>query len=264
MNQDDGLESLLKQYTSNALADTFTAMPAVVAKTYLEEQRVDVQLLINRVTVDNASYIRPQVMSVPLMFPSSKTSMFSFPVNVGDTVLVVFSMRNIDSFKQGSVAPHDPETFRRFDRDDAVAIAGLHPFGMAPNNPSKHSLPHSTEDTVMVHNIGTSQENEVRLKASGDIVINSPSKVQVNCEAAEVNASESVTIDTPQTTVTGNMLVEGMLTYVSGLTGSGGSSTAVLTGNVVVDGEVTANGVNLSTHTHGGVDTGNGNTATPN
>jgi phage baseplate assembly protein V len=115
-----------------------------------------------------------------------------------------------------------------------------------------------------VSNIGSSNENEVRLKASGDIILNSPSKVEVNCTTAEVNASESVTIDTPETTVTGSLRVEGMLTYVAGMTGSGGSSTATITGDVVVTGDVISNGVVLDSHTHSGVETGSGNTGSPN
>ncbi len=265
MNQNDGLESLLKQYSANAKSEMFTSMPAKVVSTNKAEQRVDVQLLINRVTPDDQSVIRPIVISVPLVFPASKTSMFSFPVNKDDTVLVVFSMRNIDRFKGGSTSTHDPSSQRKLHRDDAIAIPGLFPFSQARNNPTKHTLDHSTDDCVMVHNLGTSSENEVRLKASGDIIINSPTQVQVNCTTAEINASESVTIDSPQTTVTGNMLVEGMFTYVAGLTGSGGtSSTATITGNIDLIGEMFINGGSVNTHTHSGVDAGDSSSDAPN
>lgn len=264
MNQNDGLEGLLHQYIRNAQAGVFTAMPARVLKADLSEQKVDVQLLQNRLNTDDTSTERPPILSVPLMFQGSKSSQFSFPVSAGDTVLIVFGMRDIDRFKAGSSQAHDPRTNRKYNRQDAIAIPGLFSFNQARNNPSKHSLDHSTDDAVVVSNIGTSNENEVRLKASGDIIINSPSKVEVNCTTAEVNASESVTIDTPETTVTGSLRVEGMLTYVAGMTGSGGSSTATITGDVVVTGEVVSNGVVLDSHTHNGVETGSGNTGSPN
>lgn len=264
MNQNDGLESLLKQYVGNGLNNTFTAMPARVINSDLATQKVDVQLLVNRLNADDTTTVRPPVLGVPLMFQGSVSSQFSFPVRAGDTVLVVFGMRNIDRFKGGSTDPHDPLTNRKYDRNDAIAIPGLFPFSQARNNPSKHSLDHSVDDAVISHNLGSGSENEVRLKANGDIIVNSPSKVEVNCSTAEINASDSVTVDTPETTVTGNLLVEGMLTYVSGMTGSGGSSTATLTGDVIVTGRVVSNGVELDTHTHGGVETGNGNTDGPN
>src|SRR5690606_29354382 len=142
----------------------------------------------------------------------------------------------------------------------------LFSFPSAVNNPDKRTLDHDTNDTVMVHNIGTGSECEVRLKASGDVIINSPGLVQVNCTTAEINASESVTIDTPQTTVTGDMLVQGVFTYVSGMVGSGstGGATASITGNVVVSDDVVASGISLVNHTHGGVQSGSSNTDVPN
>lgn len=41
-------------------------------------------------------------------------------------------------------------------------------------------------------------------------------------------------------------------------------STLTLTGSIVVSGDVTASGISLTTHTHGGVETGGGSTAGPN
>lgn len=172
MNQNDGLEGLLHQYIRNAQAGVFTAMPARVLKADLAEQKVDVQLLQNRLSTDDTSTERPPILSVPLMFQGSKSSQFSFPVSVGDTVLIVFGMRDIDRFKAGSSQAHDPRTNRKYNRQDAIAIPGLFSFSQARNNPSKHSLDHSTDDAVMVSNLGSGAENEVRLRASGAIEVN--------------------------------------------------------------------------------------------
>jgi hypothetical protein len=52
-----------------------------------------------------------------------------------------------------------------------------------------------------------------------------------------------VTIDSPDTTCTGNLLVKGKLTYQGGMSGSGGSgAAAAISGNVEVDGNVNASG----------------------
>lgn len=48
------------------------------------------------------------------------------------------------------------------------------------------------------------------------------------------------------------MLVEGVLTYVSGMVGSasGGGSAATITGSVDVSDDVTASGISLISHVH--------------
>ncbi len=78
-------------------------------------------------------------------------------------------------------------------------------------------------------------------------------KVIVNCKEATVNAATSVTLNTPETHCTGNMTVDGLLTYKGGMNGSTGSgAAATITGNVnFVGGSLTHNSKNIgSTHTH--------------
>lgn len=274
--EDIGLESLLRQYITNTVNGMFTAIPAkVVGDVNLAQQRVDVQILIDRVTTDDVPQKHPIILGVPLLFQGSSTSQFSFPVKNGDTVLCVFSQRSLDRFKLGANNTHTPLDFRKYSRADAMALPGLFTFPDAVNNPSKHSLPHSVEDAVVVHNIGTDAECEVRLKASGDVVVNAPgNKVEVNCDnsvvnatttstvntqTATINASSSAKIDSPTTTVTGDMLVQGHFTYASGMSGSGGTgATAVITGAIEVTDTVTANNdviagtISLKNHTHTG------------
>jgi hypothetical protein len=67
----------------------------------------------------------------------------------------------------------------------------------------------------------------------------------------------SVTVTSPESTFTGHVTIQG------GLAVSGGSGAAV-TGNIAVtSGNVTADGIGLKTHVHGGVDPGAGNTGGP-
>lgn len=82
----------------------------------------------------------------------------------------------------------------------------------------------------------------------------------INCKVATVHAENSVTLDTPETTVTGNLTVAKSFTMGQ----EGGSAT--MKGNVAIEGgSLTHNGKNVgSTHTHGGVQSGGSNTASPN
>lgn len=72
-----------------------------------------------------------------------------------------------------------------------------------------------------------------------------------------IQAGTKVTVDCPETEITGNLLVKGKLTYQGGMAGSGGSgAAAAITGNVQVTGNIDATGTimdaggNSNHHSH--------------
>jgi phage baseplate assembly protein V len=74
--------------------------------------------------------------------------------------------------------------------------------------------------------------------------------------SASVKAPD-ITLDTPQTTCTGNLTIQGLLTYEAGMVGKGGGgAAAAITGNVQVQGSVNASGdilaggANSNHHSH--------------
>ena len=94
-------------------------------------------------------------------------------------------------------------------------------------------------------------------RASGAMTIITKGVVDVTAEGPVTVRAPSVTIDSPQTTCTGALLVEGMFTYRGGMAGSGGAgAAAVIDGNVQVDGNIDATGSvidaggNTPHHTH--------------
>lgn len=214
----------------------YTSIPCVVIAVH-DGAMVDIQPTINQKFVDGRETRRASILGVPISYPVSSSAGVLFPVKVGTTGLAIFSMRNMDNWKRSGGGFVSPSNRGKFDKSDAVFYPGIQPPSASLANPSQHGYSHSTDDTVVFNNIGSGNENEVRLTAGGDIIINTPNKVEVNCNDAEVNASSQVTLDTP-------------LTYI--------------TGNVTVDGDVVASGVSLVNHTHGGVVRGDSNTDTPN
>lgn len=88
-----------------------------------------------------------------------------------------------------------------------------------------------------------------------NVTITAPSAVTVNCTNATVNASASVTIDTPKTDITGALNVAGLITGKGGLaiSGGGGGAAATVTGTFKTTGDVVAGGISLQGHTHTGV-----------
>lgn len=83
-------------------------------------------------------------------------------------------------------------------------------------------------------------------------------------QTAVIDAATSVTLDTPIVTCTGQLVVEGLLTYKAGLSGTGGGPGTVITGSITqTGGQITSNGIALDAHTHSGVQPGGGSTGGP-
>src|SRR5690606_29947511 len=116
-----------------------TCIPAriVNVRDNLSTMTVDVQPLVNMYKHDKTSTPWSTISNVPLIFPSSNTSAFTFKIEEGDTVLLVFSQCNIENFQFGTGTPASPVTFSKFNENDAIAIAGLFPVSKSINNPSK-------------------------------------------------------------------------------------------------------------------------------
>lgn len=146
----------------------------------------------------------------------------------GDVGLAVFAQQDVSTLSGGS-EPVQPGSFRCFDFADGFYLGGF--WGATPST-------------------------FIRIEDSGDITVTAPAThttnspaVTVNCTTAQVNASGSVTFDTPQGTFTGNLTVQGLITGTGGLTISGGSGAAV-DGSLTTTGDVTAGGISLQNHTH--------------
>jgi phage baseplate assembly protein V len=101
--------------------------------------------------------------------------------------------------------------------------------------------------------------DHVYLKADGTVVVNGNSKieanaptVEANCETASVKASTSAEIDSPATTITGQLTVQGQIVGQGGMAVSGGSGASVEGDLEVTNGDVTADGTSLKHHKHTG------------
>lgn len=92
-----------------------------------------------------------------------------------------------------------------------------------------------------------------------NLTVTGSGNVNINCVNATITAVDKVTIDTPETMVTGNLTVS--KSFQMGTE----TGTTTLKGNVeITGGTLTHNGKNVgSTHTHSGVQTGGGSTGAP-
>lgn len=115
---------------------------------------------------DSSVFKRPIIYGVPLLYPSGDKGLFSFPVKVGDYVLVIFSQEDIDNFLEEKRGV--PRTFRQFSYNDAIAIPCLHPHNSTVK-PHKDNVELSYKDTV------------ISIQPNNEIKIITPSNISTSC-----------------------------------------------------------------------------------
>lgn len=239
-----------------------TATPGIVKAVDLEAQTCTVQVAIQGYTVDpegeKAYHDLPLLLDVPIVWPRAGGFSLTFPVKAEDECLVVFGERCIDAWWQ-SGGVQKPIDMRMHDLSDAFAIFGC------TSQPRK--LPDVKADAVELRTDTRSDWISLR-QGSLDIHIEGPTTVftktaevnvdssaKVNCQTAELHASQSALVDTPSTTITGDTVIEKSLTVKGGITGQGGmqisgGSGASVTGDLKTTGDVVAGAISLKTHTH--------------
>lgn len=223
------LSSAMTNYMETYLQDCYTAMPAVIINIKDNGQlRADVQPVTNRVYRDDATAEYPPVLSVPLIMPATQTSALLLPVKQGDTVLLVWCQRDITQFKIDADVPHDPQTARWQDFNDAVAIVGLFPFSKSRGLQSVHHLPHNPEDLVVVSNLGTPQESELRMKPNGDVDLTVANTYSVKAKTINLQATNTN-----------------------------------ITSKIDMKGQTTINNIDFNQHVHAGVQSGPSTTTPP-
>lgn len=133
MSRSPRLSEVLRRAIDARAATLHVALPGRVTIYDPALNRVFVQLLIKAPFTDEAGETvhedYPVLPDVPLVFPGMGEWGVTFPVAVGDTVLVVFCDRSIDKWLAlGGNKPVEPMTAENHGLSDAVAIPGLRSF----------------------------------------------------------------------------------------------------------------------------------------
>lgn len=168
---EDVADLINKQIKRKFIDGLFTSIPAEILKVddYQSFQTVDVKPLINKIYEDGVVEKLPVLYKVPVIMLGGGGALISVPLAVGDKVLLMFSMRDIDSWKASTGENITPATKRQHSINDAIAIPGLYPNG--------DNLSPDATDLVMKF-----QGSEVRLDADGDVSITGG--VNVNIDGA--------------------------------------------------------------------------------
>jgi len=111
------------------LADTHTAMPGIIEEYDAATGKASVQPALKRTYETGEVVNLPIINDCPVMFPRGKNFSLTYPLVKGDSCLIIFSERSIDSWLvQGGL--NDPNDTRKHDISDGIIIPGLFDFSV--------------------------------------------------------------------------------------------------------------------------------------
>lgn len=212
--------------SQGSMENVYTTLPAKIIEYDLTTQKAVVQPTILRRDrdADNSEEgltSMALISGVLVVQPSTPEGCVFFPIKAGFPVWLHFCSRSLDNYMYGDgVTPIDPQDYRVHQYSDCFATIGATSF---PNAIGSHP-----DDFVIRFNVGTGQECKLSLKPSGDVVLDTPTKFIVNATGnvevttsadAIVNVSGNMTatiggdttIDCGQTTITGEVRIDGGL-----------------------------------------------------
>ena len=225
----------------NTISKVRTAAPGIIQAFDPETVTCTVQLSVRGFNLGDESKIStnlPLLVDVPVIFPRGGGVTLTFPIAEGDECLVVFADRCIDFWWQnGSV--QEPVDGRMRDMSDAFVIPG----------------PQSQVRKISGISISSAQ---LRTDDGAAFI-----ELDPGTHAVTVTTPGKLTATAEETTVNGPVIFNGPVTFNSSVTQSEGKGDASFGGNVTAKGDITAGNISLQNHTHGGVETGGGNTGAP-
>ena len=195
---------------------------------------VDVTPLVNQldgqgnptphVTIYNVPYFRLQGGANGIIIDPQK----------GDIGVAVFASRDISQVKT-TKKQGNPGSHRQYSFADGMYLGG-----MLNGTPTQY---------VQFSAAG------IKIHSPVAVVLDAPD-IQLNAATVEINGTTSTTVTTPTFTVNGATVLNGTISQTGG-------GAAQFSGSMSVTGDVTAVGVSLHNHVHGGVVPGGGNTGAP-
>lgn len=181
-------ETPFKDLLTAARIDLHTALPGIIQSFDPKAMTCTVQPAIRSAIISTDGKPRsvdlPLLVDCPVVFPGGGGYELTFPLKKGDDCLVVFAERCIDAWWQSGGIQNAAE-YRLHDLSDGFVLAGV------------RSQPHVVKNGVTM--TGTelrTDSGSAFLRLSGDGI--------------EIVAPDGITIDTPQVTVTGDVIAGGI------------------------------------------------------
>lgn len=175
------LDSSVSFLIDTSLKDVNTCLPAIVLKFDKKTKTCMIQPSIKRRFKDGRSRNLPIINNVPVLYPKSGDKFIYFPLNKNDKVILLFSQRALEEWKEkdGIV---EAGSKRKFDLSDALAI----PAGYNSRDVPEESL---KQDGIEITNkesyLGIKDSGEIEIKTKNDLVLNG-NKVEVNFKKTKI------------------------------------------------------------------------------
>lgn len=241
----DSPELVLKAVADSLSTSLRVAMPGIIQSFDVGAVTATIQPAVKapvrQADGSLSSVALPLLVDVPVVFPRGGGVTLTFPITEGDECLVIFADRCIDYWWQngGVQEPVDP---RQHHLADAFALVG-------PQSQAKKISGISTSAAQLRTDDGAAF---IEVAAGHNITVNTPGKLTASAQGG-------TEINSPEIVLNGNVTINGNLSQ--GMGAGGGAATML--GPVSVTNDVTAGGISLQTHKHGGVETGGGQTGGP-
>ncbi len=243
--------------------ELYTNLPAIVREFDAKAQTVNVTVAVETPTVLSQNIPPARIDDIPVVFPQGSDWVMAGPLKKGDEVILVVSMYPIDEHlrgDRGKIQTH--EDFRFHDLIDCYAIIGAPTY----KNPTRSEKFMDRFHIVQGKNHIWMKDGEVEQHTDGSHTIKATGPITIECGnstveltpagSVTVTAATSVTLDSPQTNITGVLNVDGIVNALAGVaaTGTVAATVAVSAPSMVVG------GTEMGAHTHGGVEVGTGST----
>ncbi len=269
------LSDLVLQYIELEQSELFTAIPATITDVSLlqSENTVSVQPALN----NSDGTTLPILQDIPVMWPSGGGSLITFPVAVGDDVLIIFSMRSIVEFQLSDEGTVDPFDSRLHNISDGYCLVGLFRDQNNPSpNPTDFEIKYKDSEITIKENgdVEVTTENAtLTLETTGDVTIDNTNATITMLNTGDielVNTNASIeALNTGDITLSNSVAeIEALNTGAIDITNANGNFTMAVNGDVDINGAtidaatgnvVTASGTDLDSlkstynaHVHAG------------
>jgi len=232
---------------SQALNNTHTVCIAKV--TAVNSKTINAKPVINRV-VNGVSIELPEFIEIPPIFLQGGSSYTAHPIAIDDYCLLLINERCFDNWFNGQDFLK-PLGIRTHDYSDSFAIVGINPLSSAITIPSVVTQIGDTYQEGNYTHLGDRTQ-------TGNIILTGD-----YTQIGDMDITGDIEL-VGNINVTGNVTVSGTVA-AGNFTGIGGG-TLTSTSSMETTGEVTADGVALSAHTHPYTwsdGAGSGNTSAP-
>ena len=181
------LSEIIRRFVEEKAGGLHVSCPGRVVSYDAATQRCSVRAL-SHVRIDDTEIPLPVIDDVPVAWPRSSGCLLSFPLTVGDPVLLVFTDRMLDLWRGTgeSVAPSSPRTHNL---TDAVAL----PWGVWPDAQPDSRV--SATDVVLAgpgsSKVSISPDGSVTIESGGSTFVGGSAGAQALALAPLVEAQNT-------------------------------------------------------------------------